>query len=93
MNAALGFAAVMLPLTTIFLLGLLALATPALEKRLGQPVLVLVIAGPLVVYLLGAIFHYLVMSFATVHDVSWGRAAAALSTAFVCIAAVASAIL
>ena len=92
-NAALGFAAVMLPLTTIFLLGMLALATPALDKRLGQPVLVLVIAGPLVLYLLVAIFYYLVMSFAAVHGVSWGRAAAALSTAFVCIALLASSIL
>ena len=92
-NAALGFAAVLLPLTTIFLLGILALATPALEKRLGQPVLVLVIAGPLVVYLLVALFYYLVMSFAAVHGVSWGRAATALAAAFVCIAVPASAIL
>jgi hypothetical protein len=91
-NAALGFAAVMLPLTTIFLLGILALATPALEKRLGQPVLVLVIAGPLVLYLLVAIFYYLVMSFAAAHNVGWVRAATALAAAFVCIALVTASI-
>ena len=92
MNAALGFAAILLPLTTIFLLGILALATPALEKRLGRSLLIVAIAGPLVVYLLVAIGYYLVMSFAAVHDVSWGRAAAALGTAFVCIALVATSI-
>ena len=32
-------------------------------------------------------------TFAAVHDVSWGRAATALGTAFVCIALVANAIL
>ena len=91
-NAALGFAAILLPLTTIFLLGILALATPALEKRLGQSLLIVAIAGPLVLYLLVASGYYLVMSFAAVHDVSWGRAAAALGTAFVCIAFVATSI-
>jgi hypothetical protein len=91
-NAALGFAAILVPLTTIFLLGILALATPALEKRLGQGLLIVAIAGPLVLYLLVAIGYYLVMSFAAVHDVSWGRAAAALGTAFVCIALVATSI-
>jgi hypothetical protein len=91
-NAALGFAAILLPLTTIFLLGMLALATPALEKRLGQTVLIVVITGPLVLYLLVAICYYLVMSFAAVHKVSWLRAAAALGTAFVCIALVATSI-
>ena len=85
-NAALGFAAVLLPLTTILLLGMLALATPALEKRLGQSALIAAIAGPLVLYVLVAAFYYLVLSFAAVHKVSWGRAAAALSTAYVCIA-------
>jgi hypothetical protein len=88
-NAALGFAAILLPLTTILLLGMLALATPALEKRLGQAVLIVAIAGPLVLFMLVAIFYYLVTSFAAVHKVSWGRAAAALGTAFVCIALVA----
>jgi len=87
-NAALGFASILLPLTTIVFLGMLGLATPALEARLGQTALVLAIAGPLVLYLLAAIL-YLVLSFAAVHKVSAGRAAAALSTAFVCIALVA----
>jgi hypothetical protein len=87
-NAALGFAAILLPLTTIVFLGMLALATPALEKRLGQTALIVAVAGPLVLYMLVAIF-YLVMSFAAVHKVSLGRAAAALSTAFVCIALIA----
>lgn len=91
-NAALGFAAILLPLTTVFLLGMLALATPALENRLGQPLLIVVIAGPLVLYSLVAISYYLVMAFAAVHNVSWSRAAAALATAFVCIAFVASSI-
>jgi hypothetical protein len=84
-NAALGFAAIVLPLTTIVLLGVLALATPALERRIGQAALVVAIAAPLVLYMLVAIFYYLVMAFAAVHKVSWGRAAAALGTAFVCI--------
>jgi hypothetical protein len=88
-NAALGFAAILLPLTTIVLLGMLALATPALEQRVGRTILIVVIAGPLVLYSLVALGYYLVMSFAAVHDVSWGRAAAALGTAFVCIAFVA----
>jgi hypothetical protein len=88
-NAALGFAAILLPLTTVLLLGMLSMATPALEERLGRTGLILVIAGPLVLYMLVAIFYYLVMSFAAVHKVSWGRAAAALATAYVCIALVA----
>jgi hypothetical protein len=88
-NAALGFAAIMLPLTTMMLLGVLALATPALEKRLGQTTLFVAITGSLVLYMLVAIF-YLVMSFAAVHRVSLGRAAAALGTAFVCIGFVTS---
>jgi hypothetical protein len=87
-NAALGFASILLPLTTIVFLGMLALATPALEARLGQSALVVAIAGPLVLYLLAAIL-YLVLSFAAVHKVSAGCAAAALSTAFLCIALVA----
>jgi hypothetical protein len=91
-NAALGFASILLPLTTILVLGMLALATPALEKRLGQPILIAVITGPLILYLLVAICYYLVMSFAAVHNVSWSRAAAALGTAFVCIALVATSI-
>lgn len=84
-NAALGFAAIMLPLTTVLLLGILSLATPALEERLGPAGLILVIAAPLVLYMLVATFYYLVMSFAAVHKVSWARAAAALATAYVCI--------
>ncbi|MGH6939734.1 hypothetical protein [Hypericibacter sp.] len=88
-NAALGFAAILLPLTTVLLLGMLSLATPALEARLGRTLLIAVIAGPLVLYMLVAIFYYLVMSFAAVHKVSWGRAAAALATAYVCIALIA----
>ncbi len=89
-NAALGFAAVVLPLTTILLLGMLALATPALEKRPVSAVTIVAVAGPLTLYMLGATFYYLVMSFAAIHKVSWGRAAAALATAFVCIALVAT---
>jgi len=88
-NAALGFASILLPLTTIVFLGMLALATPALEERLGRSGLILAIAGPLVLYVLAAAW-YLVMSFAAVHKVSWGRAAAALSTAYVCIALIAT---
>ncbi|MGH6937678.1 hypothetical protein, partial [Hypericibacter sp.] len=88
-NAALGFTAILLPLSTVLLLGMLSLATPALEERLGRTALILVIAGPLVLYFLVAIGYYLVMSFAAVHKVSWGRAAAALATAYVCIAIVA----
>ena len=88
-NAALGFAAIMLPLTTIVLLGVLALATPAFEKRLGQTTLIVTIACSLVLYILVATF-YLVMSFAAVHRVSLRRAAAALIAAFVCIGVVVS---
>jgi hypothetical protein len=83
-NAALGFAAVAIPLTTLMLLGLLALASPALEQRIGQAALVAVLSGLLVLYLLAATLFYLVMSFAAVHNVSWGRAAVALATAYVC---------
>jgi hypothetical protein len=88
-NAALGFASILLPLTMIVFLGMLALATPALEARLGRTGLILAIAGPLILYMLGAAL-YLVAAFAAVHKVSWGRAAAALSTAYVCIALVAT---
>ena len=84
-NAALGFASIFLPFTTMALLGTLSLATPALTERFGPPALIVTIAGALVVYLLVAI-GYLVTSFAAVHKVSWGGAASALAAAFVCIA-------
>jgi hypothetical protein len=87
-NAALGFASIFLPLSVIVLLGMLSLATPALEQRFGQSVLVITIAGALAAYLLAAI-GYLVASFAAVHRVSWAGAASALGTAFICIAFVA----
>jgi hypothetical protein len=84
-NAALGFASIFLPFTTIVLLGTLSLASPALTERFGPPALIITISGALVLYLLVAI-GYLVTSFAAVHKVSWGGAASALATAFVCIA-------
>jgi len=84
-NAALGFASIFLPFTTIVLLGALSLATPALTERFGPPALIVTIAGALVLYLLVAI-GYLVTSFAAVHKVSWVGAASALAAAFICIA-------
>jgi hypothetical protein len=87
MNAALGFASIFLPFTTMVLLGALSLATPALTERFGTLALVITIAGALVLYLLVAI-GYLVASFAAIHKVSWGAAASALAVAFVCISVV-----
>lgn len=86
-NAALGFAAILLPLTTIVLLGLLAMATPAFESKVGQGRLILFVSGGLTIYLLVAL-GYLVMSFASVHKVARRQALSALTSAFVCIAVV-----
>ena len=86
-NAALGFASIFLPFTTIVLLGVLSFATPALAERFGPRPLAITLGGALALYLLVAI-GYLVASFAAVHKVSWGTAAAALVTAFGCIALV-----
>jgi hypothetical protein len=85
-NAALGFAAVMLPLTIAFFLGVLSLATLGTEKRDSQAIFIAIVAGALVVFTLLAIFYYLVMSFAATHKVGYWRAASALATAYVCIA-------
>lgn len=91
-NAALGFAAVLLPLTTIVMLGTLALAAPALEKQTSQTFSIILFVG-LFLYMAVAIFLYLPRSFAAVHKVSWGRASSALGVAFVCIAFVVGVIL
>ena len=84
-NAALGFASIFLPFTTMALLGTLSLATPALTEGFGQPALIIPIAGALALYLLVAV-GYLLASFAAIHRVLWGGAASALAAAFVCIA-------
>jgi len=90
-NAALGFTAILLPVTTFMLLGLLAMATPALENKVGQARVVLFISGGLAIYLLVAL-GYLAMSFASVHKVAGWQAVSALTSAFVCIAVVTSSI-
>ena len=85
MNAALGFAAVMLPLATLLLLGVLALATSRAEAGLRQDIVVVTSAGALALFALVAVFYYLVLSFAAVHKVSYGRAASALAAAYICL--------
>jgi hypothetical protein len=88
-NAALGFAAIFLPVAVMVLLGTLSLATPALQARFGQYALVITIASVLAGYLIVA-GVYLVLSFAAVHRISRTAAASVLCTAFVCIAFVTS---
>lgn len=85
-NAALGFAAVMLPLAIAFFLGVLSLATVSTDKRDSQAIFIAIVAGALIVFMLVTIFYYLVMSFAATHNVGYWRAASALATAYVCIA-------
>ena len=84
-NAALGFIAVILPLTIALFSLTLHVANSPTASRFEQITVFLVAEGVLIFSALVAICYYLVMSFAAVHDVSYRRAASALGPAFLAI--------
>jgi hypothetical protein len=86
-NAALGFSAVALPLTVAVFSLALRVANSQTASQFQPMTAVLVSAGFLTVFVLVAIYCYLVRAFAAAHNVSYRRAGAALSSVFLVISA------